>query len=124
MNEKYLVYRGSRKNIEWYYDFNGKSQHANYYGGLGLREKNKFLRFMCLIGENEKILNITKFRHEGCRIYAIKIECHRFYCFFTFDARVIITNAYTKKSQKAVAKERINARGYYFERVMKGCYYE
>ena len=49
------------------------------------------------MAEIGKILNITKFRHEGDGIYAFKPKPDRFLCFFYAGKKIIITNVFKKK---------------------------
>ena len=48
-------------------------------------------------------------------------------CFFTKGKKIIITNAFTKKSNKLAKKEKNTALGHridYLDRIEKGTYYE
>jgi len=74
-----------------------------------------------------KIVNKEKFRYEGDRIYAFKISPDRFLCFFFEGAKIIITNAYTKKTTKMPQKEKqraLKAKEDYIKRYGGGKYYE
>jgi len=60
-------------------------------------------------------------------IYAFKASTNRFLCFFFDGDKVIITNAYTKKSSKMPAKEKaraVNAKRSYTKRCKEESYYE
>lgn len=82
---------------------------------------------MRLMGEMGEIFDETKFRNEGNGIYAFKQQPDRYLCFFFKGKKIIITNAFTKKSQKLPVKERdraIKAFESYKNRVKEGIYYE
>ena len=68
-----------------------------------------------------------KFRHEGDQIYAIKPAPDRFLCFFYHDSKMIVTNAYEKKTDKMPIREKdraIKAREDYIKRSKEEKYYE
>jgi hypothetical protein len=72
------------------------------------------------------IKNETKFRHEGDKIYAFKPQPHRFLCFFFSGKKIIVTNAFHKKSEKLPEKEKIRAlkiKSAYEERTKQDSYY-
>jgi hypothetical protein len=74
-----------------------------------------------------KILNITKFRHEGDGIYAFKPKPDRFLCFFLSGKKIIITNAFMKKQDKIPPTEKkkaLSCQKDYKSRVDGGVYYE
>ncbi|MBS0629332.1 MAG: type II toxin-antitoxin system RelE/ParE family toxin [Verrucomicrobia bacterium] len=47
-----------------------------------------------------KIFDQTKFRNEADKIYAFKPQPDRYLCFFFRGKKIIVTNAFTKKTQK------------------------
>jgi len=59
-----------------------------------------------------KILNVTKFRHEGDSIYAFKPKPDPFLCFFHSGKKIIITNAFEKKQDKLSPMEKKKALSY------------
>lgn len=61
------------------------------------------------MGNIGKIWDITKFRYEGDGIYVFKADQSRYFCFFFKDAKIIVTNAFMKKSQKMPQKEKQKA---------------
>lgn len=74
-----------------------------------------------------KIWDITKFRNEADGIYTFKASQDRFLCFFFKHGKIIVTNAYTKKSQKMPPREKkkaLIAQYDYVRRVNEGTYYE
>lgn len=79
------------------------------------------------MGDFGRISDKTKFRYEGDEIFAFKPQPDRFLSFFVKDKRIIITNAFHKKSQKLPKNEKtkaINYRDDYLSRTNKGEYYE
>ncbi len=69
----------------------------------------------------------TKFSNEGDDIYAMKPQPNRFLSFFFEGNKIIITNAFAKKTQKLRKQEKDRAkaaRNDYIERVREGKYYE
>lgn len=61
------------------------------------------------------------------QIYAFKPAPDRFLCFFFDGAKVIITNAYEKKTTKMPAREKqkaLKARADYITRCKRGDYYD
>ena len=74
-----------------------------------------------------KILNTTKFNSEGDKIYAFKPAQERFICFFCYGKKIIVTNAYRKKTQKMPIREKDRAkkrRKDYLDRLARGEYYD
>ena len=68
----------------------------------------------------------TKFRSEGDKIFAFKPQPDRFLSFFNTGKKVIVTNAFHKKSKKLPTKEKILAikrMNSYSSRVKIGDYY-
>ncbi len=127
MRNNYVAYAGGELTIEWYFTIRGKSESLVYFEELPIDRKKKVVNLMRLLGNSGKIFNKEKFRHEGDQIYAIKASGDRFLCFFFDGARVILTNAYTKKSSKMPLREKqkaLKAKQDYIKRVKGGTYYE
>ena len=79
------------------------------------------------MGDFGKISDKSKFRNEGDKIFAFKPQPERFLCFFIKGKKIIVTNAFRKKSQKIPArhKERaLNCKKSYMGRSKKGEYYQ
>ena len=79
------------------------------------------------IGDFGKISDITKFRNEGNKIFAFKPQPDRFLSFFYTGKKIIVTNAFCKKSQKLPEKEKLLAlkrMNSYDSRVNTGDYYD
>ena len=78
------------------------------------------------MGNQGEIQNTTKFRNEHDGIYAFKPKPDRFFCFFFTGSKIIVTNAYEKKSDKMSPSEKAKAQRCYSDyeyRVKKGTYY-
>ena len=79
------------------------------------------------MGEQGKIFDETKFRNEGDKIYAFKPQPDRYLCFFFKGKKIIVTNAFQKKSEKLPLNEKeqaVKAHTSYEERTKEGTYYE
>lgn len=123
----YLIIESRKYAIEWYYNKNHKSDVLEYFESLGVSEQMDALVLFETMAKEGKILNTTKFNFEGDQIYAFKPGQERFICFFCHDKKIIVTNAYRKKTQKMPAKEKDKAkkrRKDYLSRVEKGEYYD
>src|SRR3990167_1031749 len=80
-----------------------------------------------LMGNIGVIKNETKFRNEGDKIYAFKPQPHRFLCFFFTGQKIIVTNAFHKKTDKLPPKEKeraLKSKENYESRISSGDYYE
>ena len=127
MIKKLMAYEGSEFTIEWYFNEQDKSIALKYYNGLALSRKKKLVHLFYELGDLGKIYNKKKFRHEGHQIYAIKASKDRFLCFFFDGSKIILTNAYEKKSKKMPQREKtkaLNTRKAYKKRCNEGTYYE
>lgn len=127
MKIEYVAHKGKKFTIEWYYDSRDKSVALEYYNELSLARKKKLANLLETMGEIGKIYKPDKFIHEDDQIYAFKPSPDRFLCFFFTGAKIIITNAYEKKSKKMPPKEKERALKYredYEKRIKRGAYYE
>ncbi len=127
MKKNYVVYDGNELTIEWYFTSRGKSEALAYFEDLPINRKKKVVNLIRLLGNVGKIFNKEKFRNEGDRIYALKASEDRFLCFFFDGAKVIVTNAYIKKSTKMPLREKekaLKAKKDYVNRIKGGTYYE
>ena len=125
--KEYVAYEGPCFTIEWFYDKQGVSQALEYFNGLNDAQKRKVLMLFKRIGDFGRISDITKFRNEGDKIFAFKPQPDRFLSFFYTGKKIIVTNAFQKKSQKLPEKEKERAQlamQNYTERVLKDAYYE
>jgi hypothetical protein len=79
------------------------------------------------MGDFGRINDITKFRNEGDRIFAFKPQPDRYLSFFCTGKKIVLTNAFHKKSDKLPMNEKeraIKRMKDYEMRVKKGEYYE
>lgn len=126
-SSKYIAYDGTEFTIEWYFDEREKSSARDYYTDLAVERKKKAMALFILMANAGKIGNIEKFRSEGDKIYAFKPVPDRFLCFFFAGSKIIITNAFEKKTDKLPVREKDRALTYradYLSRIETGTYYE
>lgn len=124
---EYIAFEGSKFTIEWFFDKKGKSLALNYFNELTDDEQIKLLSLFELIGNIGEIKNKTKFRSEGDKIYAFKPQPHRFLCFFFTGNKIIVTNAFHKKTDKLPVSEKERAlklKENFEMRMKEGDYYE
>ncbi len=125
--KEYIAYQGEKFTIEWYYSQNGESQPLEFFKKLPTLDQQKFFYLVKRIGDFGFISDKTKFRNEDDGIYAFKPQPNRFLSFFFEGGKIIITNAFVKKSQKLKKQDKecaISARTDYLERIKEGTYYE
>ncbi len=87
----------------------------------------KFLKLVRLMAEVGRIFDKTKFRNEGDQIFAFKPQPDRFLCFFFTGRRIVVTNAFHKKSQKLPEQEKgraLRAKRDFEDRIRRGIYYD
>jgi phage-related protein len=123
----YVAYKGTEFTIEWYFDRKDKSQALQYFNNQPKEKQRKILNLFRLMGEQGKIFDETKFRNEGDKIYAFKPQPDRYLCFFFKGKKIIVTNAFLKKSDKLPLNEKeqaLKAFASYEERIKEGTYYE
>jgi phage-related protein len=104
--EDCTIYIGLVFTIEWYYDQKGYSQAYDYFIKTSQEQKRKFLILVKKMGDFGKIYDKTKFMYEGDKIYAFKPRPDRYLSFFTKDKKIIVTNAFWKKTQKMAKNEK------------------
>jgi len=127
MKKQFIAYQGEIFSIEWYFDDRGKSVILDYYEELSTKQKERLLYLFYMLGDTGKIRSEEKFRYEGDQIYAFKLEPDRFLCFFSEGAKIIVTNAFEKKSAKMPQREKqkaLAAKKDYLNRNNRGSYYE
>jgi phage-related protein len=100
------IYVGSKFTIEWYYDKSGKSVAYDFFLDASEKLQDKFLVLAMKMGDFGKIINKTKFRNEGDGIYAFKPQPDRYLSFFTEGKKIIVTNGFTKKTDKLPKNEK------------------
>ena len=104
-----LIYKGECHTIEWYYDEKGYSQAYEYFLKSSDSQKRKFLMLVKKMGDFGVIFDKTKFRNEGDGIYAFKPQPDRYLCFFFVGKKIIVTNAFHKKTDKLPKSEKDTA---------------
>ncbi|SRR5260221_10866857 len=127
MKKRTIAYAGQKYLIEWYFSDSGKSEVFAYFESLPINRQEKLSYLLTVMGDSGKIFNEEKFRHEGDKIYVFKPSPDRFFCFFFDGAKIIVTNAYEKKSAKMPPKEKekaLKAKENYIKRVKEGSYYD
>lgn len=127
--EDYIFYQGERFQVEFYFTGAGKMPAKEYLETASLDVKVKLTALVKYIAEHGRLFDITKFRQVDPKekIYEFKPVGHRFFNFFYEGGKIIITNAYMKKSQKASKKDLEKAKilkKEYICRVKGGIYYE
>jgi phage-related protein len=104
-----IAYEGEKFSIEWYFDLNSKSDALEYFNELPQEFQVKALALFKRFSDFGEIKDKTKFNFEGDGIFAFKPIPHRFLCFFVKGKKVIITNAFIKKSDKMPKSEKERA---------------
>ena len=125
--KQYVAYEGSEFTIEWYFTDKEKSPAHEYYEKQPVEKKRKLLNLFRLMGDFGKIHDKTKFRNEEDGVYAFKPQPDRYLCFFFRGKKIIVTNAFVKKTDKLPLSEKeraLKSRENYEKRVKKGVYYE
>lgn len=126
-HEEYIAYQGECFTIEWYFDERGNSEVFDYYRKLPAERRRKVLVLFSCMGDMGKIYDRTKFRNEGDQVYAFKPQPDRFLCFFFTGRKIIVTNAFEKKTNKLPKREKEKAlarRMNYRQRINEEVYYE
>ena len=125
--KEYVLYKGEKFTVEWYYTDKNKSQPFEYFNSLDSQQQMKLLYLVKRMGDFGKISDKTKFNFEEDGIWAFKPKPDRFLSFFTSGKKIIITNAFKKKCQKLPPAEKEKAeicRADYENRVKGVTYYD
>ena len=125
--KQYIAYKGTEFSIEWYHDAKGHSAALKYFEKQPKDKQRKLLNLFRLMGDQGKIFDKTKFRNEEDKIYAFKPQPDRYLCFFFRGKKIIVTNAFTKKSPKLPQGEKeiaLKAFQSYEKRIKEATYYE
>ena len=127
--EDYIFYQGEKFQVEFYFTETGKIPAKEYLDSASMEVQVKLATLVKYIAENGKLFDIGKYRQVDAneKIYEFKPKGHRFFSFFYEGGKIIITNAYIKKSQKVRKKDlekAITMKKEYFVRVEGGIYYE
>ncbi len=127
--EDYIFYQGEKFQVEFYFTEAGKILAREYLDSASMEVRVKLATLVKYIAENGKLFDITKYRQVDAKekMYEFKPAGHRFFSFFYKGGKIIITNAYMKKSQKVSKKDlekAIAMKKDYIARVKGGKYYE
>ncbi|MFH1645343.1 MAG: type II toxin-antitoxin system RelE/ParE family toxin [Candidatus Omnitrophota bacterium] len=127
--EEYIFYLGESFQVEFYFTGTGKMPAKEYLEKSSFDVKVKLAALVRYIAEHGKLFDITKFRlvDSKDKIYEFKPAGHRFFNFFYEGGKLIITNAYIKKSQKVSNRDLEKSKAIrkdYVSRVKGGKYYE
>lgn len=126
--EDYVFYSGERFQVEFYFTQKGEMPAKVYFDKAPLNVRVKLAALVKYIAEHGGFLDVGKFRQVDPRrkIYEFKPAGHRFFSFFYQGGKVIITNAYMKKSQKVSKQDlgkAVAAKSDYIARHKGGIYY-
>ena len=133
-NDDLLILTGRYFTAEWYRSADGRRPARDYYDGMAEIDQYRFdymIRYLCETRPGT-LLPKTMYRIEDReeRIYALKPRAERFFNFTTAGAKIIVTNAYHKHSQKMTkidmesVRIAVRCRQDYFRRLREGTYYE
>ncbi|TGN09648.1 type II toxin-antitoxin system RelE/ParE family toxin [Leptospira ilyithenensis] len=124
--KEFTAYKGEKFTIEWYFDESENSDVLDYFEKLPESFQIKTLALFKRFAEIGEIKDSTKFNFEGDALFAFKPIPHRFLCFFVKGKKIIVTNAFHKKTDKLPKNEKERAlkrREDYEKRTKKGIYY-
>ena len=127
--EDYIFYQGERFQVEFYFTETGEMPAKEYLGKESLGVQVKLAALVKYIADHGRLFNKTKFRKVDSKenIFEFKPADHRFFSFFYEGKKIIITNAYMKKSQKVSKRDLEKAKNMkrtYAARLKGGNYYE
>lgn len=111
-----LVYIGNSRRIEWAVLPNGKLPGLKVWNKLDSRDKAKLFTTIKRLGDFGVVRNEERYKHEQGKIYAIKANIIRIYCYEISGNRIVLTNVVTKKQKKARKEDLKRA-----ERIRKEC---
>ena len=128
-SEEYVLYHGEKFQVEFYFNQKGELPAKEYLDAVDRQVKIKLLALVKYMAENGRLFDEGKFRivDKQEKIYEFKPMAERFFNFFYEGKKIILTNAYRKKSQKVNNRElarAIHLKKDYELRVKGGRYYE
>jgi hypothetical protein len=117
--ENFLIYKGEYFSVYFHAETIDSSCVHDYFESCDEATQSSLLFLARTIADIGRIYDETKFRVEDRqnKIYCFKPKKARFFCFFFAGKKIIITSAYTKKSQKldrGELKKTIRIRNEYF----------
>lgn len=132
--EDFVYHVGRVYTVEWYYTISGRMPGVEHYQNLSVPDRARFLQIVKHFCDSphgtifpKTLYNIED--HEN-KIYAFKPNAERFFNFMTVGAKIIVTNAYHKQSQRMRKidleglKVAARYRQDYLTRIKEGTYYE
>jgi len=127
--EDYIFYQGEKFQVEFYFTETGEMPAKEYLEKESLEVQVKLAALVKYIADHGILFNKTKFRKVDSKenIFEFKPLDHRFFSFFYEGKKIIITNAYMKKSQKVSKRDLEKAKNMkktYIDRLKGGIYYE
>ena len=127
--EDYIFYQGEKFQVEFYFTETGEMPAKEYLEQESLGVQVKLAALVKYIADHGILFNKTKFRKVDSKenIFEFKPLDHRFFSFFYKNRKIIITNAYRKKSQKVSKRDLEKAKNMkitYTDRLKEGVYYE
>ncbi len=127
--EEYIFYQGEKFQVEFYFTEIGEMPAKEYLEKESLGVQVKLAALVKYIADHGRLFNKTKFRKVDSKenIFEFKPMEHRFFSFFYKGEKIIITNAYMKKSQKVSKRDLEKAKNMkktYAARLKGGNYYE
>jgi phage-related protein len=127
--EDYIFYQGEKFQVEFYFTETGEMPAKEYLEKESLGVQVKLAALVKYIADHGILFNRTKFRKVDSKenIFEFKPVDHRFFSFFYEGKKIIITNAYRKKSQKVSKRDLDKAKNVkktYTNRLKEGVYYE
>ena len=126
--EDYIFYQGEKFQVEFYFTETGEMPAKEYLEQESLGVQVKLAALVKYIADHGMLFNRTKFRKVDSKdnIFEFKPLDHRFFSFFYKDRKIIITNAYMKKSQKVSKRDLEKAKNIkktYIDRLKGEIYY-
>jgi len=126
--EDYIFYQGEKFQVEFYFTETGEMPAKEYLEQESLGVQVKLAALVKYIADHGMLFNRTKFMKVDSKdnIFEFKPLDHRFFSFFYKDRKIIITNAYMKKSQKVSKRDLEKAKNLkktYIDRLKGEIYY-
>lgn len=132
--QDFIHHEGRTFRVEWYYTAAGRMPGRERYFELDETDQCRLDKLVIYLANapHGTLLPKSLYRLEdpANKIYAFKPRAERFFNFMTAGRRIIVTNSYTKHSQKMdkadLERLRIAAlcREDYLQRTQNGTYYE
>lgn len=132
--EEYVIYEGPAFTVEWYYTEEGYMPAYEFFKDMDESTQDRFLAMVKYMADSAHGTHLPKTMYniedQEHKIYAFKPHGQRFFNFMTAGHKIIVTNAYSKSSQKMTKKDleklkiSIAYKEDYSGRVARGDYYE